>query len=126
MTRLNLAVIRSSDIHGSVKFYEQFGLKFELHSHGKGPEHYATLDTDTVFEIYPATTKMPVTVGTRIGFEVDSCEGVSQRLIDAGYNVKTLPSNSPWGVRPGWSQRRGGLTGAGIALQNKPLRSSGK
>jgi len=94
MTRLNLTVIRSRDIHASVKFYEALGLKFELHSHGKGPKHYATEDTDTVFEIYPASDRFPVTVGARIGFEVDSCELISSSLISLGYEVLTKPTNS--------------------------------
>ncbi len=97
--RLNLTVIRSADIHQSVSFYELIGLNFELHSHGKGPQHYATLGGDVVFEIYPATDKMPVTVGTRIGFEVDSCEKASRQLLEAGYTAKVMPNESPWGMR---------------------------
>ena len=92
-------MIRSEEIHTSVKFYKQLGLKFELHRHGKGPEHYASLDTDTVFEIYPVSEKFPVTIGARIGFEVDSCEEVSAKLVEAGYAALTLPAESPWGVR---------------------------
>ena len=99
MTRLNLIVIRSKDIHISVKFYELLGLKFELHSHGKGPKHYATVDSDTVFEIYPASEKFPVTVGTRVGFEVESCEEVSSCLIASGFTALNVPKESPWGMR---------------------------
>ena len=61
--------------------------------------HYATIDTDTVFEVYPATENFPATVGTRIGFEVDSCEEVSRHLIEAGYTAKVMPKSSPWGMR---------------------------
>ena len=99
MARLNLTVIRSKDIHTSVKFYKLLGLQFELHSHGKGPKHYATVDSETVFEIYPASDKFPVTVGTRIGFKVNCCEQLSSILMSSGYNALTMPTKSPWGMR---------------------------
>ena len=99
MPRLNLTVIRSKDIHTSVKFYEKIGLNFELHIHGNGPQHYATMGTDVTFEIYPTSEKFPVTNGTRIGFEVDSCYEISTALENLGYKVLTKPTDSPWGVR---------------------------
>jgi len=99
MTRLNLTVIRSADIHRSADFYRNFDLEFELHSHGKGPPHFATLNTKTVFEIYPATEKMPVSKSTRIGFEVQSCEMVIKRTLEKGYDVVSMPKESPWGLR---------------------------
>jgi catechol 2,3-dioxygenase-like lactoylglutathione lyase family enzyme len=99
MTRLNLTVIRSADIHASARFYQNLGLKFELHSHGSGPKHYATLDSDITFEIYPASEKFPVSVGTRLGFEVSNCEKLSQTLLDEGYQIKSQPKDSPWGMR---------------------------
>jgi len=107
MVKLNLTVIRSNDIQSSVKFYQLLGLCFELHSHGKGPKHYASLDTSTVFEIYPSTARFPVTIGTRIGFEVHSCGEVSSLLQQAGYEAKSLPKDSPWGVRAVFSDPDG-------------------
>jgi len=99
MTKLNLTVIRSSDIHMSVEFYKLLDLEFELHSHGKGPEHYATLDTEVVFEIYPATLKMPVSVSTRIGFSVCSCIETITKLKQNGFHINQEPKESPWGMR---------------------------
>ena len=90
MAKLNLTVIRSKDIHSSVKFYELLGLRFELHSHGRGPKHYATINSEVVFEIYPESDKFPVTVGSRIGFQVDCCETISSELLDAGYTAYGL------------------------------------
>ena len=99
MPRLNLTVIRSADIDLAHDFYCLFGLNFERHSHGKGPEHYATVDLDSVFEIYPATTKFPPSISTRIGFEVDSCDEVVSLLEDEGFAIASDPTDSPWGRR---------------------------
>lgn len=107
MAKLNLTVIRSADIHIAVKFYRLLGLEFEIHSHGNGPKHYATMDTDSVFEIYPATEKFPATLGTRIGFKVDDCESVSQMLISSGYKAHLMPEKSPWGMRAVFSDPDG-------------------
>ncbi|WP_419529575.1 VOC family protein [Haloferula sp.] len=99
MSRLNLTVIRSADIHQSAKFYELLGLQFELHSHGKGPKHYATIDSESTFEIYPATDERPVTIGCRIGFEVSSCDEISSSLIEAGFTASIMPTDTAWGRR---------------------------
>jgi len=80
---------------------------FELHSHGEGPQHYATFETEVVFEIYPATEKFPVTLGTRIGFEVESCQTISALLIDKDYTTKSMPKDSPWGMRAVFSDPGG-------------------
>lgn len=97
--RLNLTVIRSGDIEVSSQFYRLLGIEFVKHSHGNGPEHYASDDANFVFEIYPATAKFPATVGTRIGFEVDHCDDVVAILTAAGHTIPTMPSDSPWGRR---------------------------
>ncbi len=97
--QLNLTVIRAADIHNSANFYRNLDLEFELHSHGNGPQHYATLEGDTVFEIYPATEKFPVSQSTRIGFAVTSCDAVVQRIQTQGHRIISRPKDSPWGVR---------------------------
>jgi lactoylglutathione lyase len=97
--RLNLTVLRSADIEVSSQFYRLLGLEFDKHSHGNGPEHYASDNDNFVFEIYPATAKFPPTVSTRIGFEVDDCDDVVTLLTSAGHSLSTMPSDSPWGRR---------------------------
>lgn len=99
MTQLNLTAIRSADIHKSAEFYKNLDLEFELHSHGKGPKHYASMNTEAVFEIYPTTEKMPVTTSSRIGFSVRSCDAVIKRIQDKGFKVVSMPKESPWGLR---------------------------
>ncbi len=97
--RLNLTVIRSSNIELSSQFYRLLGIEFDKHSHGSGPEHYASNSEDCIFEIYPATAKFPPTVGTRIGFKVDHCDDVVASLTSAGHSIPTMPTDSPWGRR---------------------------
>jgi lactoylglutathione lyase len=95
---LNLAVIRSSDIHRSAAFYRLLGLTFELHRHGNGPEHYSYQNRGAVFEIYPATTE-GVNAELRIGFAVTSVDSVVCVLESGGTNVISPPKDSPWGRR---------------------------
>jgi lactoylglutathione lyase len=98
-TRLNLTVIRCSDLEVSAAFYGLLGVGFEKHRHGKGPEHFASSDEGTTFELYPASLRFPVTVGTRIGFVVESCDAVVAALQEAGHTVESPPADSAWGRR---------------------------
>src|SRR5882672_2278894 len=50
--KLNLVVIRVSDIEAAHRFYSALGLSFAKHAHGKGPTHYASDEGSVVFEIY--------------------------------------------------------------------------
>lgn len=52
-----------------------------------------------VFEIYPATAKSGPTVGTRIGFRVDSVDQLVPLLVEIGATVVTQPHDSDWGRR---------------------------
>ena len=67
---LNLVVIRSPDIDKSAAFYSALGITFSKHSHGTGPEHYASEGEGVTLEIYPETDTASATTGTRIGFKV--------------------------------------------------------
>jgi catechol 2,3-dioxygenase-like lactoylglutathione lyase family enzyme len=96
---LNLVVIRSADIHRAAKFYHSLGLLFISHSHGSGPEHYASEGTGLVFEIYPASAKSGPTAGTRIGFAVDSVDSLVPLSREVGAEIITPPSDSEWGRR---------------------------
>ena len=99
LPRLNLLVIRSSDIDRAAAFYRHLGLSFTRHAHGSGPEHYAAELNDMVFEIYPASLKWPLTIGTRIGFVVSELDAVVAALAIAGAMVQTPPTDSEWGRR---------------------------
>jgi lactoylglutathione lyase len=98
-THLNLTVIRCADIEASAAFYRLLGLEFEKHSHGAGPEHFATFDGLWTFEIYPASTRFPASISTRIGFAVDSCDETAKRLQNSGFALDTIPTDSTWGRR---------------------------
>lgn len=95
----NLTVIRCADIEASVEFFRVLGLEFEKHRHGAGPEHYAASNGNWTFELYPASTKFPASSSTRIGFAVESCDGVAERLRAAGFSLDLDPVDSPWGRR---------------------------
>jgi lactoylglutathione lyase len=96
---LNLIVLRSSDIDRAVGFYRAIGLLFTRHAHGSGPEHYSSEISGLVFEIYPQTPKSLPTVGTRIGFRVDSVDETVAVLSRLGAAVITAPADSEWGRR---------------------------
>ena len=94
----NLLVIRSPNIERAVAFYEALGLRFEQHSHGKGPEHYASETGGFVFEIYPQRDDL-ATINTRIGFNVDSVDLTLAVLVKLGVNVVSAAKDSEWGRR---------------------------
>jgi catechol 2,3-dioxygenase-like lactoylglutathione lyase family enzyme len=96
---VNLLVLRSPDIHRAAAFYQSLGLLFTVERHASGPEHYTSLVDGFVFEIYPLGTGQTPTTGTRIGFSVDSVDGVVSLVRAAGAEVVTEPHNSVWGRR---------------------------
>lgn len=75
------------------------GMLFERHAHGKGPEHYVSEICGFVFEIYPQRSPDNVTISTRIGFNVDDVDVVTdpRRVIDA--TIVTEPTDTKWGGR---------------------------
>ena len=97
--RLNLVVLRSPDIDRAAILYSAMGLLFTKHSHGSGPSHYSSEVDGMVFEIYPATEKSRPTVGTRVGFAVDSVDQIVPLLVEVGASVLTPPCDSEWGRR---------------------------
>ncbi len=97
--RLNLVVLRSTDIDRAAAFYREMGLLFTRHSHGSGPEHYSSEASGVVFELYPATPKLPSTTSTRVGFRVDSVDEVVPLLSSLGAEVISHPTDSEWGRR---------------------------
>ncbi|MDB6032565.1 MAG: Glyoxalase/bleomycin resistance protein/dioxygenase [Verrucomicrobiales bacterium] len=99
LPHLNLVVLRSTDIDRAASFYREMGLLFTCHSHGSGPEHYSSEVSGVVFEIYPTTPKSPSTIGTRIGFRVDSVDELVTLLSGLGAEVISHPVDSEWGRR---------------------------
>ena len=99
MPRLNLVVLRCTDIDAAAEFYEQLGLVFEKHAHGSGPEHYASEHDGSVFELYPASEKSPVTKSARIGFVVDDVDACFASVAAGKGTAASPPADSPWGRR---------------------------
>ena len=97
-TRLNLLVIRAEDIDAAARFYELLGLQFSRHSHGSGPQHYASDNSGCVFEIYPLRGGEVSTASTRLGFQVESVEDAIDRLAPAGGKLLSRPKLSAWGT----------------------------
>ncbi len=95
----NLLVIRSSDIVRAVTFYEQIGMLFTKHAHGKGPEHYASDTCGFVFEIYPQRNAGDTSTNTRFGFNVDDVDSIIDLLREIGVTTVTEPTDSEWGRR---------------------------
>jgi catechol 2,3-dioxygenase-like lactoylglutathione lyase family enzyme len=96
---LNLVVLRSPDTARAVEFYSRLGLRFTLHQHGNGPEHFAAELGDSVFELYPLSADGSPTLGTRIGFSVPSLDSAIAALSDYLDVVISPPKDSPWGRR---------------------------
>lgn len=59
--RLNLVVLRVSDLEQSATFYRSLGISFERHQYGSGLIHFSRENSDTTFELYQATNDLPVT-----------------------------------------------------------------
>jgi lactoylglutathione lyase len=95
----NLLVIRSPDIDRAVTFYQRMGLQFHRHSHGKGPEHYASDVGGFVFEIYPQKNADEITTNTRIGFNVNDVDRVVELLREVHATIVTEPTDTEWGRR---------------------------
>ena len=98
-TKLNLLVIRSWDIEAAARFYGLLGLTFCRHSHGQGPEHFASESSGIVFEIYPQRDGEPATSSTRLGFQVDAVDAMLDQLVSSGGRLISAPQESPWGRR---------------------------
>lgn len=96
---LNLVVLRSTNPLTSVAFYTALGCVFVQHRHANGPIHWADETGSTVFEIYAASTKSPVTTGLRLGFLVNAVEESLALALKAGGQVVSPPQLSPWGWR---------------------------
>ena len=97
--RLNLVVIRVSDLELAHRFYSALGLAFTKHAHGKGPVHYACENGAVVFEIYLQTSSEESTKGVRIGFKVGDVAATAGQAEMAGAKILAQAKPSPWGLR---------------------------
>jgi lactoylglutathione lyase len=95
----NLLVIRSRDIRRAARFYATLGLLITLHRHGGGPEHYTSVVNGFVFEIYPLTSPDQQTTSVRLGFNVDSVDGIVGMLRAIQVEIISEPHDSEWGRR---------------------------
>jgi lactoylglutathione lyase len=68
--KLDLFVLRCSDLRASKQFYEQLGFSFVEEQHGCGPVHYSSENAGFVFELYPLVSSESVD-NTRLGFSVE-------------------------------------------------------
>jgi predicted enzyme related to lactoylglutathione lyase len=96
--RLNLVVIRSSDLDRAESFYGTIGLSIERHAHGKGPIHLASENDRLVFEIYPKDADQ-ASFAMRIGFEVSDVDDTVAKLNHLGGIIRNEPKDGPWGRR---------------------------
>ena len=94
---LNLVVIRSMDIERAASFYEELGLVMIRQRHSDGPEHYSAQLGITVFEIYPLNERQPSTIGTRLGFLVNSLDRLVERFTAIGARILIPPRNTARG-----------------------------
>ena len=96
--RLNLVVIYAQNLEATRAFYASLGLSLQLEQHGNGPCHYAAALGNAVFEIYPHRDGEQQG-SLRIGFQVESVDGVLQQLRQRHVTILTEPRDSPWGRR---------------------------
>jgi len=97
---LNLLVIRTPDPERLKAQYEQLGLSFEGHKHGKGPFHYACEQEGVVLEIYPLTaSQQQADAGLRLGFGVHELDKLLKKLSQSDWKCLGPPTQSEWGYR---------------------------
>ncbi len=95
---INLIVIRSNQPKELSEFYEQLGLKFDYHRHGKGTWHYSTEIGETVFEIYPLMKHQEIPdKSLRLGFTVDNLDELITTLKRKNHKIVREPKKSEWG-----------------------------
>lgn len=95
---VNLIVIRTSNPKELAGFYNQIGIDFKYHRHGKGSWHYSTEIGKLVFEIYPLMKKQESADKTlRLGFEVEDLDKLVETLKSAKVEIINEPKKSEFG-----------------------------
>jgi len=96
MRTLNLLVLRCRDLEKAKSFYECFGMSFQRHAHGSGPEHYAAEDDRGVFELYPLSSDATSADNGGLGFAQPDLVAVSAKLVSRGVAPQPI-TDKPWG-----------------------------
>lgn len=96
---INLIVIRTKQPKELSVFYEQLGIQFEYHQHGKGVWHYSTKINEIVFEIYPLIKNQKTADNSlRLGFTVDNLDELIINLKKKNVQIISEPKASEWGI----------------------------
>jgi predicted enzyme related to lactoylglutathione lyase len=115
--KLNLIVIRTDKPKDLSEFYEQIGMKFEYHQHGKGTWHYSTEIEETVFEIYPLMKNQEKPdKSLRLGFTIDNLDKTIENLKKRNIEIVREIKESEWG----YFSIIKDLDGRKIELKEKP------
>lgn len=99
--RLNLVVLRATDLERTHRFYEGLGLDMRRERHGRGPVHYSWAIDGGVFELYPRRRGALPAGGLRLGFIVSDVASALGNLQARGFDltprhVKRSDSPSVW------------------------------
>ena len=90
--KINLVVIRSSNIEEAKDLYESIlGLTFQEEKHGTGPKHFSAIINGTVLEIYPKLKYG--TEGLRLGFSIANLDLAKEKLNEAQLKFKENPES---------------------------------
>ena len=96
--QINLIVIRTDKPKELSEFYEQIGMKFEYHQHGKGVWHYSTEIAGVVFEIYPLLKSQDLPdKSLRLGFTIGNLDETIRILKKKNIEIVREPQESEWG-----------------------------
>ena len=95
---LNLLVIKTQQPKALAEFYEQLGIKFQYHRHGKGPRHYSAKIGKLVFEIYPLSKHQENPDRfLRLGFTIADLDALILTLQKQEVEIVSVPKASKWG-----------------------------
>lgn len=95
---LNLIVIKTDKLQEQSALYTTLGIQFDYHQHGKGPFHYASINNNPVFEIYPLPKGVTIPDNTtRLGFAVENLDETIQELRTKGIKIIVEPAINEWG-----------------------------
>lgn len=98
MMKINLVVIRTPQPKQLADFYQELGMEFEYHRHGKGSWHYSTILGETTFEIYPLLkSQTEADKSLRIGFNVKNLNHLITDLQKKNIQIIKEPQQSEWG-----------------------------
>jgi predicted lactoylglutathione lyase len=96
--KLNLVVLRVSELVRSERFYAALGLRFQYEQHERGPSHLSATIGGTAFELYPASSE--ATAGSiRLGFSVENVQALVKGALEAGGSLVQDLQPTDWGKR---------------------------